>query len=214
MCGRYYLSIDLGNLSFVENLNDFKFDENFNIAPQSTVPAVIDNKLVECTWGYYPKWLKDQSNSKPLFNTRFESLLEKKTFISAFKSSRCLIPISGWYEWKVIDDAKQPFFFKHKDTQNMFAAGLYWNRSDSTTEFTIITTAAPIEINEVHDRSPLILDDVSMGIWLSDDNSEDIHANISHDFGDNIEHYQVTRSVNTPKNNNESLIEAFKEVPF
>ena len=67
MCGRYYLSIDLGNLSFVENLNDFKFVENFNIAPQSTVPAVIDNKLVECTWGYYPQWLKDQSNSKPLF---------------------------------------------------------------------------------------------------------------------------------------------------
>ena len=214
MCGRYYLSIDLGNLSFVENLNDFKFDENFNIAPQSTVPAVIDNKLVECTWGYYPQWLKDQSNSKPLFNTRFESLLEKKTFISAFKSSRCLIPISGWYEWKVIDDTKQPFFFKHKDTQNMFAAGLFWNRSDSTTEITIITTAAPIEINEVHDRSPLILDDVSMGIWLSDDNSEDIHANISHDFGDIIEHYQVTRSVNNPKNNNASLIEEFNEVPF
>ena len=214
MCGRYYLSIDLGNLSFVKNLTDFKFDENFNIAPQSTVPAVIDNKLVECTWGYYPQWLKDQSNSKPLFNTRFESLLEKKTFISAFKSSRCLIPISGWYEWKVIDDTKQPFFFKHKDTQNMFAAGLYWNRSDSTTEFTIITTAAPIEINEVHDRSPLILDDVSMGIWLSDDNSEDIHANISHDFGDIIEHYQVTRSVNNPKNNNASLIEEFNEVPF
>ena len=214
MCGRYYLSIDLGNLSFVENLNDFKFDENFNIAPQSTVPAIIDNKLVKCTWGYYPQWLKDQSNSKPLFNTRFESLLEKKTFISAFKNSRCLIPITGWYEWKIIDEAKQPFFFKHKDMQNMFAAGLYWKRSDGTTEFTIITTAAPIEINEVHNRSPLILDDVSMGIWLSDDNSEDIHANISHDFGDNIEHYQVTRSVNNPKNNNESLIEEFKEVPF
>ena len=58
MCGRYYLSIDLGNLSFVDNLNDFKFDENFNIAPQSSVPAIIDNKLVECTWGYYPQWLK------------------------------------------------------------------------------------------------------------------------------------------------------------
>ena len=70
---------------------------------------------------------------------------------------------------KLIDDAKQPFFFKHKDNENMFAAGLYWQRSDGTTEFTIITTAAPIEINEVHDRSPLILDDVSMGIWLSDD---------------------------------------------
>ena len=53
-----------------------------------------------------------------------------------------------------------------------------------------------------------------MGIWLSDDSSEDIHKNISHDFGDIIEHYQVTRSVNNPKNNNASLIEEFNEVPF
>ena len=141
-------------------------------------------------------------------------MLEKKTFISAFKKSRCLVPISGWYEWKLIDDAKQPFFFKNKDNQNMFAAGLYWQRSDGSTEFTIITTAAPLEINEVHDRSPLILDDVSLGSWLSDDSSEDIHKNISHDFGHLIEHYQVTRSVNNPKNNNASLIEEFNEVPF
>ena len=94
MCGRYYLSIDLGNLSFVDNLSNYDFEDNFNIAPQASVPVVIDNSLVNCTWGYYPQWLKDQSNSKPLFNTRFESLLEKKTFISAFKKSRCLVPVS------------------------------------------------------------------------------------------------------------------------
>ena len=69
MCGRYYLSIDLGNLSFVDNLSGYDFEENFNIAPQASVPIVIDNSLVNCTWGYYPSWLKDQSNSKPLFNT-------------------------------------------------------------------------------------------------------------------------------------------------
>ena len=109
MCGRYYLSLDLGNLSFVDNISGYDFKDNFNISPQANVPVVIDNNLVNCTWGYYPQWLKDQSNSKPLFNTRFESLLEKKTFISAFKNSRCIVPISGWYELKVIDDAKQPF---------------------------------------------------------------------------------------------------------
>ena len=39
-------------------------------------------------------------------------------------------------------------------------------------------------------------------------------VNISHDFGHIIENYQVTRSVNNPKNNNASLIEEFNEVPF
>ena len=214
MCGRYYFSINLGNLSFVENIDEFSFDENFNIAPQTSVPVVIDNKLKECTWGYYPQWLKDQSNSRPLFNTRFESLLEKKTFISAFKKSRCLVPISGWYEWKVVGEGKQPYFFKNTNDENLLAAGLYWDRSDGSTEFTIITTAAPVEINEVHDRSPLILDDVSMGVWLSDDEPEDIHSDISHDFGNRIEFYQVSKSVNNPKNNNEELIKEFTELPF
>ena len=214
MCGRYNFSIDLGNLSFVENIDGFSFEENFNIAPQTSVPVVIDNKLKECTWGYYPQWLKDQSNSRPLFNTRFESLLEKKTFISAFKKSRCLVPISGWYEWKVVGEGKQPYFFKNTNDENLLAAGLYWDRSDGSTEFTIITTAAPVEINEVHDRSPLILDDVSMGVWLSDDEPEDIHSDISHDFGNRIEFYQVSKSVNNPKNNNEELIKEFTELPF
>ena len=45
-------------------------------------------------------------------------------------------------------------------------------------------------------------------------NPENIHENISHDFGSTIEYYQVTRSVNNPKNNNASLIEEFNEVPF
>ena len=48
MCGRYYLSIDLGNLSFVDNLSGYDFEENFNIAPQASVPIVIDNSLVNC----------------------------------------------------------------------------------------------------------------------------------------------------------------------
>ena len=59
MCGRYYLSIDLGNLSFIDNLSGYDFEENFNIAPQASVPVVIDNSLVNCTWGYFPSWLKD-----------------------------------------------------------------------------------------------------------------------------------------------------------
>ena len=49
MCGRYYLSIDLGNLSFINNLNEYDFEDNFNIAPQASVPVVIGNNLVNST---------------------------------------------------------------------------------------------------------------------------------------------------------------------
>ena len=53
-----------------------------------------------------------------------------------------------------------------------------------------------------------------MGVWLSDDEPKDIHSNISHDFGSSIEFYQVSKSVNNPKNNNEELIKEFTELPF
>ena len=100
MCGRYYIDIAKDELSFVNNFSEIEYEQNFNVAPQNQAPCIIDNNLVIANWGYFPEWLKSQSNPRPLFNTRYESLLEKKTFTSAFKNSRCLIPISGWYEWK------------------------------------------------------------------------------------------------------------------
>ena len=94
MCGRYYIDIAKDELSFVNNFSEIEYEQNFNVAPQNQAPCIIDNNLVIANWGYFPDWLKSQSNPRPLFNTRYESLLEKKTFTSAFKNSRCLIPIS------------------------------------------------------------------------------------------------------------------------
>ena len=111
MCGRYYIDIENDELSFVNNYSEIEYKQNFNVAPQNQAPCIIDNNLIIANWGYFPEWLKSQSNPRPLFNTRYESLLEKKTFTSAFKNSRCLIPISGWYEWKEEDGIKQPYYF-------------------------------------------------------------------------------------------------------
>ena len=113
MCGRYYIDIEKDELSFVDNFNGVEYDQNFNVAPQNQAPCIIDNNLVIANWGYFPDWLKSQSNPRPLFNARYESLLEKKTFTSAFKNSRCVIPITGWYEWKDEDGIKQPYYFFH-----------------------------------------------------------------------------------------------------
>ena len=119
MCGRYYVDVAKDELSFVNNFKEFEYEENFNVAPQTAAPCIIDNNLVSANWGYFPDWLKKQANSRPLFNTRYESLLEKKTFTSAFKNSRCLIPISGWYEWKEEEGIKQPYYFSSNSSTFM-----------------------------------------------------------------------------------------------
>ena len=150
MCGRYYVDVAKDELSFVNNFKEFEYEENFNVAPQTSAPCIIDNKLVSANWGYFPDWLKKQSNSRPLFNTRYESLLEKKTFTSAFKSSRCLIPISGWYEWKEEEGIKQPYYFSSNSSETLFAAGLYWNRSSGVIESSIITRESVTDFSFLH----------------------------------------------------------------
>tara|TARA_B100001287_G_C22643872_1_gene511579 strand:+ start:694 stop:1338 length:645 start_codon:yes stop_codon:yes gene_type:complete len=214
MCGRYYIDIQNDELSFVNNFTDFEYEKNFNVAPQNKAPCIIDNNLVIANWGYFPDWLKSQSNPRPLFNTRYESLLEKKTFTSAFKKSRCLIPISGWYEWKVEDGIKQPYYFFDTSENLLFAAGLYWNRSNGDIETSIITREAASSLQPIHNRSPLLLTKEQKELWVSDLLSEEIYSEILGYTYNDIQFYKVDRAVNNPKNNNDSLIQKFEEVPF
>ncbi len=166
MCGRYYVDISNDELSFVSNYKEFEYEQNYNVAPQAVAPCIINNELVAANWGYFPDWLKKQSNPRPLFNSRYESLLEKKTFTSAFKNSRCIIPISGWYEWKDEDGIKQPYYFFSNSKPLLYSAGLYWNRSSGDIETSIITREAVGELQTVHNRSPLLLNDRLKDLWF------------------------------------------------
>ena len=214
MCGRYYIDIANDELSFVNNFSEIEYEQNFNVAPQAHAPCIIDNNLVIANWGYFPDWLKSQSNPRPLFNTRYESVLEKKTFTSAFKNSRCLIPISGWYEWKEEDGIKQPYYFFDTSKSLLFAAGLYWNRSSGDIETSIITREAVDSLQVIHNISPLLLTSEQRDIWVSDLSSEEIYSEILDYTYDDIEFHKVDRAVNNPKNNNDSLIQKYEEVPF
>jgi len=214
MCGRYYIDLTKDELSFVNNFTEIEYEQNFNVAPQNRAPCIIDNNLVIANWGYFPDWLKSQSNPRPLFNTRYESLLEKKTFTSAFKNSRCLIPISGWYEWKEEDGIKQPYYFFDISESLLFAAGLYWNRSSGDIETSIITREAVSSLQSIHNRSPLLLTEKKRELWVSDLSSEEIYSQILDYTYEDIEFHKVDRAVNNPKNNNDSLIRKYEEVPF
>ena len=214
MCGRYYLEISKKDMSFVDNINNYNFDTSYNISPQSSVPAIIHNKLITTTWGYFPRWLKNQDNPRPLFNSRYESLLEKRTFISAFKNNRCLIPLSGWYEWKTEGESRQPYFFYEKNKLQLFTAGLYWNRSNGDIEISIITTEAVPPLDDIHNRSPIILTQTQIVEWISDKDVNQIYANLKEIDYSNILFHKVDKAVNNTKNKNSSLINKFEDVPF
>lgn len=213
MCGRYYLDFDILESENFDSKNSIIYETNFNITPQTKVPIFIENELTMATWGFFPDWIKNQKNSKPLFNTRWETVQEKRTFKAAFKKHRCLVPISGWYEWKNVNDEKQPYFF-YKQNELLKAAGLYWLRSSGDIEFSIITKEAEDNLLTIHNRTPLILNNDSQKLWTSHIDLNNLYSDISNQKNPSINFHRVSKSVNNPKNTNSSLINEYTEVPF
>ena len=213
MCGRYYLDFDILESENFDSKNSISYKTNFNITPQTKVPIFIENELTMATWGFFPDWIKNQKNSKPLFNTRWETVQEKRTFKAAFKKHRCLVPISGWYEWKNVNDEKQPYYF-YKQNELLKAAGLYWLRSSGDIEFSIITKEAEDNLLTIHNRTPLILNNDSQKIWTSHIDLNNLYSDISNQKNPSINFHRVSKSVNNPKNTNSSLINEYTEVPF
>ena len=213
MCGRYYLDFNILESENFESKNSISYETNFNITPQTKVPVFIKNDLTMATWGFFPDWIKNQKNSKPLFNTRWETVQEKRTFKTAFKKHRCLVPISGWYEWKYVNDEKQPYFF-YKQNELLKAAGLYWLRSSGDIEFSIITKEAEDNLLTIHNRTPLILNNDSKKLWTSHIDLNNLYSDITNQKNPSINFHRVSKSVNNPKNTNSSLINEYTEVPF
>ena len=86
MCGRYYIDIAKDELSFVNNFSEIEYKQNFNVAPQNQAPCIIDNNLVIANWGYFPDWLKSQSNPRPLLIQGMSHYLRKKHLLQHLKT--------------------------------------------------------------------------------------------------------------------------------
>jgi SOS response associated peptidase (SRAP) len=82
--------------------------------------------LVPMRWGLIPSWWKKTAKDVPsTFNARAETVADKPMFRSAFKHNRCIIPASGYFEWKKMPDGKQPYFISAADGGVPNIAGLW-----------------------------------------------------------------------------------------
>ena len=103
---------------------------HYNVAPTDTVDVVRSfdggtTELVPMRWGLIPSWWKKTAKDAPsTFNARAESVAEKPMFRSAFKRNRCIIPASGYFEWKTMPDGKQPYFISTADLSVRGAGGV------------------------------------------------------------------------------------------
>lgn len=222
MCGRFTLTASIDQILDRFDIQAFLDEENylpsFNIAPSQLVLAVINdgtsNRMGFLKWGLIPPWAKDMSIGHKMINARAETLTEKPSFQKPFQKKRCLIIADSFYEWKRNDDkTKTPMRIKLKD-DNLFAmAGLWdkWKSPEGQTVFScsVITTAPNELMKDIHDRMPVILKPEDEHTWLD---PSIMDPNFLKRFlgpfdKEQMEAYEVSSLVNSPKNNTIDLIQ-------
>jgi len=217
MCGRFYLVEETQALK--EHFNaqgqvSIRFLPRYNIAPGQKVPIIREgasgHQIVHMLWGLIPHWSKESKLKYSTINARAETVDQKPVYRTPFKRSRCLVPASGFYEWKKVDSGKQPYLIRRKSGLMAFA-GL-WDRWEGEHEeidsFSIIVTDANRAILPIHDRMPVILDHSSYDFWLSPESSpDDLKQLLVPWGGDDIELQPVSNYVNSPGNDDPNCIE-------
>ena len=176
MCGRFAQITPVGDLVNIFEVTDsLPLQPRYNIAPTQDVAVVRaaghHRQLALLRWGLVPRWAKDLSIGSKTFNARSETVHEKPSFKAAFKSRRCLIPASGFYEWDKLGSFRQPYYVSRSDGRPLALAGLWEAWVDRLSgelleSCTILTTSANQTVGRIHDRMPVILEQDDCGLWL------------------------------------------------
>lgn len=149
----------------------------FNIAPTQAVPVLLQDGgrrvLDMLRWGLIPSWARDPAIGNKMINARAETVAEKPAFRSALARRRCVVPASGFFEWKKEGKGKVPHWIHRADGGPLALAGLWetWRPegAEPVHTFTILTTSASGDVAGLHDRMPVILDGDARQDWLSPD---------------------------------------------
>jgi putative SOS response-associated peptidase YedK len=187
----------------------------FNVAPGNEMPAIVKgekNEIVMMKWGLIPHWTKDIQTAKRSINARAESLSEKPSFRDLLNNRRCLVPASGFFEWRKEGNKRIPFYL-HLPKSPLFAfAGLYdrWTDPEGNlvVTFTIITTESNVLIAKIHDRMPSILSAENEDRWLSTTplSAQDLKEILAPFPAGDMSIYPVSPLVNSPVTDDERII--------
>ena len=216
MCGRYAI-VQAGSVAerFEASEAQQPLLPRFNVAPSQANPVVVrnsPNRVVLMQWGLVPAWSKEPRTQFSTINARAETVATSSVFRGPFKSRRCLVPASAFYEWKKTSDGKQPFCIRLRGGELFAFAGLYdiWRDGDGNElqSYTIITTAANELVAPLHNRMPVILHRDDESAWLDKSTEpERLQALLTSFPADAMETFPVSRALNSPANEGAELME-------
>lgn len=211
MCGRFAQAVPLGKLKKIDLFSDIdgSIIESYNVTPGESAGIIIyRNKpeLIISKWGFTTGYSRQSSAPKIIINARSESVAEKFTFKKAFQQARCVIPASGFYEWRLVNGAKEPMFiYPHspdtEDSSLLFLAGLYQVTADDQLLFTVVTRQSEGILKEVHDRMPVCIPQSKLKNWITTQTAaEELFSIMNTDYFKEFRYHPVSRAVNNPSN--------------
>ena len=176
MCGR----LNIINTSLCKIVSDtigvnFQSESNDNLCPSESLSTIVQNNehfnQVNMQWGIQPSWSK-----RSLINAQSETVAIKPTFAKAFAAHRCLVPVSGWYEWRKEGIKKQKYYFSHSQDLPLYMAGVSYYGDNIQPQVVTLTTKPNPLCEQYHHRMPVFILPDNINAWLAPQNSQ---ANLS-----------------------------------
>jgi putative SOS response-associated peptidase YedK len=176
-CGRFNLTRpqDIVERFGFMDWTEKRIEPRFNIAPSQEILTIVQAPLGApfaqvATWGLKPFWLNKSEGKRrpPPINARGETLMSSPMFREALVSGRCLIPATGFYEWRVSGPQDRQPMHIQLTSGGLFAFAGLWlagNRG-SAPSAAIITTTPNALMQTIHTRMPAILRPEDEAAWL------------------------------------------------
>jgi putative SOS response-associated peptidase YedK len=232
MCGRFTQTASrkaLLNRFLVKLATEFQeapLQPRYNVAPSQQVEVVrMDagadaRRLDPMKWGLVPSWSKEPKMKLNTINARCEKVSQSPVFKGSFARRRCIVPMSGYFEWKAGTHPKQPYYFRSREQEDLAVAGLWdrWENDEGKAfcSFTVLTTEANPWVSKIHHRMPVLLDASAWERWLE---PQPIDAAFASDLFDStrypaLESYPVSTLVNKVSFDDPRTIERFETLEW
>ncbi len=181
-------------------------EDRFNINPGSTIPVAriaARKPIVETRKWAFPM------DGRYIFNTRIETAFTSPMWRTPIREGRCLVPVTGFYEWRKQGKAKAPFFIHRNDGEPMILAGVAgWreHRGEETPCVSVVTCPPVGVMSRLHDRMPVVLEADGTRAWADPTTPPEVLRGLARPEADALAAYPVDARVGDQSNEGPDLI--------
>ncbi len=177
MCGRYGLFPPPEEIARLFGVSaDFEYSPRFNIAPSQRALIAVGSsagpRLGPLRWGFE---VGNAPKARRMINARSETAHSSPAFRTAFARRRCVVPASGFYEWRPEEEGKVPYWVHSPSDGLILMAGIWGRdteieggeqRQTGEAGYAVLTRPATRQMSRIHHRMPVLLSTTQAELWL------------------------------------------------